>query len=243
MILNKLKISGLIFFFVSCLCFLNACKDISVPNEIKACNALGDSLNKKAISYSQISKLAVDTVKKNQGCEAYLSALIAFTKINVDNKCFTKSDSINNARLLSTVRCKCTDAFISFDASNKNYNASSTLPKDTLLKNDNCEALAKALKNFLTVGLAYKCLSKVDSTNYTQKLASLRCKCNDAYNSVVATQSAYKKTTSPTDSVKKKCNLYANAITNYIKIGFIYKCMSKTDSSSYTKTLTTLSCK
>lgn len=243
MILNKLKISGLIFFFTTCLFFFNACKDISVSDEVKACGVLSDSLNKKAIRYSQVSSLAADTIKKNQGCEAYLKALIEFTTISQNNNCFSKSDSANNARLLATVRCKCTDAFISFSGSEKNFIASSSLPKDTLLKNDNCEALAKALKNFLTVGLGYKCLSKADSTKYTQQLASLRCRCNDAYNSVVVAQSAYTKTTSPADSIKKKCNVYANAISNYLKIGFTYKCLSKTDSTVYAKTLTGLSCK
>jgi hypothetical protein len=243
MFLNTLKILGFIFFFSSCLFFLNACKDISLTDELKACNNSNITLNEKAIAYSQISSLAADTIKKNQGCEAYLKALIEFTKLSQNNKCFSKSDSTNNARLLATIRCKCTDAFISFDKSNQIYLASSPLPKDTLLKNENCEALAKSLKNFLTVGLGYKCLSKADSTTYTQKLASLRCKCNDAYNSVVLAESAYKKTTSPADSVLKKCNLYSKAITYYIKIGSTYKCLSKTDSSAYAKTLAGLTCK
>ncbi len=243
MFLNKLKNSGLIFFFSLCLFFLNACKDISLTDEVKACNTSNITLNEKAITYSQISSLAADTIKKNQGCEAYLKALIEFTNISRTNKCFSKSDSTNNARLLATVHCKCTDAFISFDKSNQIYLSSSTLPKDTLVKNDNCETLAKSLKNFLTVGLGYKCLSKADSTTYTQKLASLRCKCNDAYNSVILAESAYKITTIPADSILKKCNIYSKAISNYIKIGSMYKCMSKSDSLAYTKTLSNLTCK
>ena len=243
MVFNKFQFSRLIIFPVLFLLFTIGCKDISLTDEMKACDASNVTLNEKAINYSQISTLAADSIKKTQGCEAYLKALIEFTVISRNNKCFSKSDSTNNARLLATVRCKCTDAFISFDRSNSIYLASSSLPKDTLIKNDNCEALAKSLKNFLVIGLGYKCLNKTDSTTYTQKLASLKCKCNDASNSVIAAESAFKKTTSPADSVLKKCNLYSKAISNYLKIGFIYKCMSRADSLAYAKTLSNLSCK
>lgn len=243
MVLNRVRFFGLVIFFVAFLLFLNACKDINLTDDVKSCNMLSDTLNRKAIKYSQIPTLAADSIKKNQGCEAYLKALIEFTRISQKNKCFSKSDSANNARLLTTVHCKCTDAFITFDKSNSIYLASSFLPKDSLQKNANCEALAKSLKNFLTVGLGYQCLSKTDSITYTQRLSSLSCKCNDAYNLVVMRESAFKKTTSPADSVVKKCNLYSKAITNYLKIGSTYKCLNRIDSLAYVKTLSGLTCK
>jgi hypothetical protein len=245
MFLDKLKLFCSVFFFFASLWFLNACKDIeAISEEKKSCNALNDTLNKRAVSYYNVSSLAADTVKKNQSCEAYLKALIDYTSVSNKNKCFlSKSDSINNARMLSTVRCKCTDAFILVNTADVTFLNSSKLAKDTVIKNDNCEALAKQLKNFITIASWYKCFSsKSDSVAFALKLNGLGCKCTDAFNTVKATESIYKKKI-PIADTTKQCRNYSQALTNYLKIGSSYKCLSAIDSTAYARILTSLKCK
>jgi hypothetical protein len=236
MILRKIKYLFPLLFV--CLCFLNACKDIeAVGNE--TCNKLNDTLNKRGIRYYNISSLAVDTVKKNQGCEAYLEALIELTK----NRCLKGSDSINNARMLTTVKCKCTEALIAMNTADITFKNSSTQSKDSVLRNTNCEALSKQLKSFINIASWYKCFqSKADSTNFAKKLNGLGCKCTDAFNSMKITESAYRKLQSSADSAKN-CKIYSQALTSYIKIGSGYKCLSATDSTAYARILSGLKCK
>jgi hypothetical protein len=223
--------------------FLNSCKDIEeVSEKQKSCNVLNQKLNEIGVKYNNITSTA-DSVIKNQSCEAYLTALIEYTKVSNQNKCLSKSDSINNARMLSTVKCKCTEAFISMNTADVTFKNSSTLSKDSVLRNNNCEALSKQLKSFINISSWYKCfLSKSDSVQFAQKLNGLGCKCTDAFNAMKITENAYRKLQSPADSAKN-CKIYSQALTSYIKIGSGYKCLSTTDSTSYVRILNSLKCK
>ena len=222
-----------------------SCKEVDIfPDESKKCGIAADSLNTKAVKYSQVSTSIQDSIPKNVACEAYLLALknyILTRKTNIHSCFLTKSDSINLYRTLSNVRCKCDNAFYGVYRRDSIFKASSILPKDSLLKNNNCEALAKSIRYLI----GYKCTNEADTKAYTQKLVDLKCKCDYAYSTLSLAADNYNLTTLPKDSILKKtnCKIYSVALKNYIKIGSVYKCVTKNDSIVYAGILSNLTCK
>jgi hypothetical protein len=230
----------LVFLFLNT---LTSCEDIAeVSEKQKSCNDLKQKLSEIGVKYNNINS-AADTVIKNQSCEAYLTALIEYTKISNQNKCLSKSDSTNNARMLSTVKCKCTEALIAVNTADNIFKNSSTLDRDSISRNSNCEALSRQLKSFINIASWYKCFAnKADSTDFAKKLNGLGCKCTDAFNSMKVAESAYRKLQTPADSAKN-CKIYSQALTAYIRIGSSYRCLSATDSTSFARILTSIKCK